>query len=78
MEEKAVNSYKLKTYADSYLFNNKIGRSEGENVADKSMKALKDYIIKATRIDKKSDAFRGIIEEVKRQQRSSIYWLYKE
>jgi hypothetical protein len=74
MEEKAVNGYKLKTYADSYLFNNKIGRSEGENVADKSMKALKDYIIKATRIDKKSDAFRGIIEEVKRQQRSSIYY----
>ena len=34
-----------------------------------------DFIIKAHRVeDKKSDAFRGIVEEVKRQQTNSILY----
>ena len=69
-----MSNFVMKTYADSYLFNNKVSKQDGENVAQKSMKALKDYIIKANRIDKNSNAFRGIIEEVRRQQRSSLYY----
>lgn len=68
-----MTSYKLKTYSDSYLFNNKVGKNDNENVAEKSIKTLKEFILKTNRIDKSSDAFKGIIEEVKRQQRSSIY-----
>lgn len=56
----------LKTYKDSYLFKNKTN--------NKSSKALSEFIIGSTRIDKKSQAFAGVIEDIKRQQTTSIVY----
>ncbi len=60
-----MGEFKMKTYRDSYLYNVK---SAG-NTADQS-KELANFITKAHRIDKTSDAFRGVIEDIKRQQSS--------
>jgi hypothetical protein len=64
-EVKVVGEFKMKTYRDSYLYNVK---SAG-NTADQT-KELLNFITKAHRIDKHSDAFRGVIEDIKRQQSS--------
>lgn len=60
-----MGEFKMKTYRDSYLYNVK---SAG-NTADQT-KELVNFITKAHRIDKSSDAFRGVIEDIKRQQSS--------
>ena len=57
--------FKRKTYADSYLYNLQ---------ANKHDKNLVEFILKCNRIDKNSDAFRGILEDIKRQQTSSILY----
>ena len=57
--------FKKKTYDNSYLFMTE---------ADKHHRAITNYIIKAERIEKEHDAFKGIIEEVRKQQRSSILY----
>lgn len=62
----------MKTYRDSYLYN-KADRS-GQNMMKKHDSALISYIMKAQRIDKNSEAFSGIVEEVKRQQTSSLLY----
>lgn len=59
-------SYTRKTFDNSYLFN------EETNLHHK---VLSDFILKAERIeDKSSDAFRGIVEDVKRMQNSSVLY----
>lgn len=58
--------FNRKTYDNSYLYNKE---SNNHN------KILADFIIKADRIeDKTSDAFRGIVEDVKRMQNSSVLY----
>lgn len=54
-----------KTYDDSALYNYK-----GE--ANKITGKIVDFILNADRINKSHDAFRGVIEDEKRMQRSSI------
>lgn len=56
-------NYKKKNYDNSYLFMLE---------ADKHHRALTEFILKSDRIEKNSDAFRGIIEDVKRMQNSSV------
>lgn len=60
-----INDFKRKTFADSYLYNLE---------ANKHDKNLVEFILKSNRIEKKSDAFRGIAEDVKRRQTSSILY----
>lgn len=60
-----MNNFSRKTYDNSYLFNKE---------ANIHHKVLTDFIINADRIDKRSDAFRGIIEDVKRMQNSSVLY----
>lgn len=67
-----MNTYTMKTYRDSYLYN-KAG-SNGQNMMKKHDTALIGYIMKAERIDKKSDQFSGIEEDIKRQQTSSLLY----
>lgn len=68
-----MKNFTMKTYKDSYIYNNKISKNDASDPSRRTSEALKDYILTCTRIeDKKSDAFRGIIEEIKRQQRSTI------
>lgn len=57
--------FQRKTFADSYLYNQE---------SDKHNKNLTEFILKADRIDKNSDAFRLIAEDVKRQQNSSVLY----
>ena len=52
-----------KTFDNSYFFNQEV---------EKHHRNLTEFIIKTERIDKNSAAFKGIIEEVKRRQSSSI------
>ena len=59
--------YKMKTYRDSYLYN------IGDNTRMHDS-ALLNFIMKADRIDKDSEAFSGIAEDIKRQQTSSILY----
>lgn len=59
-----MSNFTRKTYDNSYLFNQQ---------SNLHHKVLIDFILKSDRIeDKRSDAFRGIVEEVKRMQNSSI------
>jgi hypothetical protein len=57
---------KLKTFADSYLSNS--------GNANKIILTLKEYINTAQRVDKSSEAFRGILEDIKRQRSASILY----
>lgn len=57
--------YKRKTLDDSYLYSLETARLN---------RILADYIINAQRIDKSSPAFSGILEDVKRMQKSSILY----
>ena len=68
-----MGRFTIKTYKDSYLYNFKISDKDTTDPGKKNSAAIREYILSAHRIeDKKSDAFRGIVEELKRQQRSSI------
>ena len=68
-----MNTFTMKTYRDSYLYNNKISKNDPNDTSKRTNEAIRDYIISAKRIeDKTSDSFRGIVEEIKRQQRSTI------
>ena len=68
-----MNKFTMKTYSDSYLYNNRISGKDPSSPDKRTNEAIKDFIITSHRIeDKYSDSFRGIIEEIKRQQRSSI------
>ena len=59
-------TYTRKTFDNSYLFQKEL---------DTHHKVLTEFIIKADRIeDKKSELFRGIVEDVKRVQNSSILY----
>ena len=66
-------SFTMKTYNDSYLYKNKIMNSQRENPDRKANEAIKDFIINSHRISK-DDSFRGVMEEVKRNQRSSALY----
>ena len=68
-----MSNFTMKTYKDSYLYNNKISNKEPSNPDKRTNEAIRDFITTSYRIeDKKSDAFRGVVEDIKRQQRSSI------
>lgn len=58
-----LGGFKRKTYSDSYLYN-KETRKHNE--------ALMGLVLKAERIDKSSEAFKEILYELKKTQRSSI------
>lgn len=62
-----METFEMKTYADSYLYN-ELSKSSGKSLN----KAISDFIIKSHRIDKNEPAFSGIIEEIKRHQSSPI------
>ena len=55
--------YKLKSFNTSYLYNLNLKKHDS---------SLLSYIMKADRIDKDSEAFSGIREDIKRQQTSAI------
>lgn len=58
-------SVKKKTYNDSYLYN-----LDG----NKHNQMLTEFIINAERVDKKAHEFTGIIEDVRRAQRSNVLY----
>lgn len=59
-----------RTYENSYLFTDL-----DPEMANKKRQQMIDFILNAERIeDKRSDAFRGIVEDVKRMQRTSILY----
>lgn len=62
----------MKTYKDSYLYSSKLRKVQNDE--NKNNKAISDYIMNSNRIDKNSDAFRGIVEEIKRQQSSRVVY----
>lgn len=63
-----MSSFKKQTYDNSYLFS-----LPGE--MEKHHKKLTEFILKAERIDVKSaDNFRGVAEDVKRYQKSSLLY----
>ena len=62
-----MNKYNYKSYRDSYLYNLN-GQTRIHDTA------LLNFIMKAERIDKESDAFSGIAEDIKRQQTSAILY----
>ena len=66
--------FKRKTYADSWLYMGDPSRPEMIENQKRTEKNLLEFVLKADRIDKNSDAFRGILEDVKRQQASSILY----
>lgn len=67
-----MKAYTSKTYVNSYLYNNKITNNAPANPGTLNDSAISSFIIKSTRIDKNSDAFKGVIEDVKRQQTSAV------
>lgn len=70
-----MSKFIMKTYNDSYLYKTKLNSRDKGDVGKANNQAITDFIIKSHKIeDKKSDAFRGIVEEVKRQQTSSVLY----
>lgn len=70
-----MSKFIMKTYNDSYLYKTKLNSRDKGDGGKANNQAIMDFIIKSHKIeDKKSDAFRGIVEEVKRQQTSSILY----
>ena len=70
-----MNKFTMKTYNDSYLYKMKLNNRDQDNPEKRNNQAIMDFIIKSHKVeDKRSDAFRGIVEEVKRQQTSSILY----
>lgn len=63
-----MEKFERKTFGNSYLFN------LDKTNFDKINRKLAEYIIKAERIDKTSEAFAGIIEETKRFQSTSVLY----
>lgn len=61
-------NFARKTYGNSYLYTRNPDEMNQHN------KVLTDFILKADRIDKKSEAFQGIMNAVKREQRSSVLY----
>ena len=67
------NAFKVKTYADSYLYNAKISQKSASSPAERANKEIKDFIISSHRVDRNNaEAFRGFFEDVKRQQTSAV------
>lgn len=64
------NNFTMKTFKDSYLYCNKINSNDADG--SKTTRVLLDYITNAHRVDKHNDAFRGVIEDIKRRQTSSV------
>ena len=62
-----------KTFSDSYVYNYD-KNSNGKLIAKEINKKLIEYITTAERIDKRSEAFEGIKQEVKRQQQFSVLY----
>lgn len=60
-----MSRFKRKTYNNSYLYNLE---------AAKNNKAIMDYIMSAQRIEKDSEMFANILDEVRRMQRSSVLY----
>ena len=71
LDEAAFKS-QMKTYKDSFLYNQ--SGNKGENLMKKHDQLLINFIMKSERIDKKSDKFTGVLEDVKRNQTSSILY----
>lgn len=70
-----MGTFTMKTYNDSYLYKTKINSNQKDNPDKQAQKAILDFMISSHRIeDKKSDSFRGVAEEIKRQQRSNILY----
>jgi len=62
-----------KTFSDSFVYNYD-KNNNGKLIAKEINKKLIEYITTAERIDKKSETFEGIKQEVKRQQSFSILY----
>ena len=62
-----------KTFSDSYVYNYD-KNNNGKLIAKEINRKLIEYITTAERIDKNSEAFAGIKQEVKRQQSSSLMY----
>ena len=68
-----MSNIEQKTFSDSYVYNyDKNGN--GKLIAKEINKKLIEYITSAERIDKNSEAFQGIKQEVKRQQQFTLLY----
>ena len=61
-------NFTRKTYGNTYLYTRNPDEMNQHN------KVLTDFILKADRIDKSSEAFQSIMDAVKREQRSSVLY----
>ena len=72
LNEEVNKKVPMKSYRHSFFYNQS-GKS-GENLMKKHDQMLMNFIMKADRLDKNSDMFRGVAEDVKRQQTTSILY----
>lgn len=63
----------IRTYNDSFLYMNRL-KSSGNIDYQRQNNAIAEFIRGSQRIDKKSDAFVGVMEDIKRRQPSSIIY----
>ena len=68
-----MSEYRIKNFSNSFLYNTKINRAAKDNPGQIANKEIKDFIITSHRIDKNNtQAFRGFVEDVKRQQGTAV------
>lgn len=67
-----MSDFTIKTYRDSYLYNTKLHKIDSDK--NRNDKTIMDFIMNSTRIDKSSSSFAGIIEDIKRQQTSTVVY----
>ena len=67
------NTFQMKNFSTSYLYNAKVSKSATDNPASIANKEIKNFIINSHRIDRdNSMAFGGVLEDIKRQQSSAV------
>ena len=70
-----MSGFTMKTYKDSYLYYNKVSKSNDSADAKTTSNALLDFIKNSHRIDAKTgDAFRGVVEDIKYQNDGAVIY----
>lgn len=69
-----MNNVTMKTYKDSYLYNNKVSKAADNSDVKTTNNSLIEFIKTAHRINVSEDSFRGILDDIKFQNSGSLLY----
>lgn len=69
-----MNNVTMKTYKDSYLYNNKVSKAADNSDVKSTNNALIEFIKTCHRIEVNEDSFRGVLDDIKFQNSGSLLY----